>query len=79
MDKMKKLTKKEVMQEVRMGVVAILGCLCFVCLSGEPANEETWWSVFFISKAIAFAFGLACYSLFKYWNKRGLLPEIEDE
>lgn len=47
--------------------------------TSEPINQETWFKDFFISKTIAALFGYVAYRLAKYWESKGLLPEMDDE
>lgn len=68
-------------KHIRMGVIGILAMAGLVLLAGEPIEEETWFEVFIATKIAGFALWGGVALLYKYWNKRGLLPEedYEDE
>ena len=68
-------------KQIRMGVIGILAMAGLVLLAGEPIEEETWFEVFIATKIAGFALWGGVALLYKYWNKRGLLPEedYEDE
>lgn len=68
-------------KQIRMGVIGILAMAGLVLLAGEPIEEETWFEVFFATKIAGFALWGGVARLYKYWNKRGLLPDedYEDE
>lgn len=65
-------------KQIRMGVIGILAMAGLVLLMGEPIEEETWFEVFFATKIASFALWGGVALLYKYWNKRGLLPDEED-
>ncbi len=71
--------KESIKQAIRETTVVILGTIAFILMCGEPANEETWFEAFFISKGIAFLLGYITYRLFTYWESKGLLPNWDDE
>lgn len=68
-------------KKIRMAVIGILVMAGLVLLMGEPIEEETWFKVFFATKLGGFALWGGVALLYKYWDKRGLLPEedYEDE
>lgn len=68
-------------KKIRMAVIGILAMAGLVLLAGEPIEEETWFEVFITTKIAGFALWGGVALLYKYWNKRGLLPEedYEDE
>ena len=68
-------------KQIRMGVIGILAMAGLVLLAGEPIEEETWFEVFIATKIAGFALWGGVALLYKYWDKRGLLPEedYEDE
>lgn len=73
------MKKEQVMKQIRMSVVGLLGCAAFILMCGEPTNEETWWQSFFIGKGLAFLFGYITYILCKRWESKGLLPEMDED
>ena len=68
-------------KQIRMAVIGILAMAGLVLLAGEPIEEETWFEVFITTKIAGFTLWGGVALLYKYWNKRGLLPEedYEDE
>lgn len=70
--------KESIKQSIREATVGILGTISLLLMCSEPANEETWFEAFFISKGIAFLLGYISYRLFNYWESKGLLPDIEE-
>ncbi len=46
------MKKSELMKQVRMSIVGILGCIALILMCGEPIEEETWFRVFFITKGL---------------------------
>ena len=73
------MEKRDLMKQVRMSIIGILGCIAFILVVGEPIEEETWYRVFFITKGLAFLIGYVCYALFVHWESKGLLPEMDEE
>lgn len=71
--------KESIKQSIITATVGILGTITFILMCSEPANEETWFEAFFISKGIAFLLGYISYRLFTYWESKGLLPDMDDE
>lgn len=67
------------MQLITTSAIGILGAIAFVLMCGEPANEETWFETFLITKGIALLLGYITYRLFAYWESKGLLPDLDDE
>ena len=64
---------------IRISTIGILGCIAFILMCSEPANEETWFQTFLITKGIAFLLGYITYRLCTYWESKGLLPDMEEE
>lgn len=62
-----------------MGIVGLLFFAAFICVAGEPVDEEKWVEQFLMSKAIAAVFGISGYALFKRWESQGLLPDLPDD
>lgn len=73
------MKKSELIKQVRMSIVGILGCIAFIIMCGEPIEEETWFRVFFITKGLAFLIGYCCYALYRHWESKGLLPDLDEE
>ena len=73
------MEKRDLMKQVRMSIVGILGCIALILMVGEPIEEETWFRVFFITKGLAFLIGYVCYALFVRWESKGLLPNMDEE
>lgn len=73
------MEKRDLMKQVRMYIVGILGCIAFILMVGEPIEEETWFRVFFITKGLAFLIGYVCYTLFVHWESKGLLPDMDEQ
>lgn len=73
------MEKRDLMKQVRMSIVGILGCIALILMVGEPIEEETWFRVFFITKGLAFLIGYVCYTLFVRWKSKGLLPDMDEE
>jgi len=71
--------KESIKQSIREVTVVILGAISLLLMCSEPANEETWFEAFFISKGIAFLLGHISYRLFTYWKSKGLFPGMDDE
>ena len=71
--------KGKTMKQIRMAIVGLFACLAFICMVLEPANQDTWFKDFFIIKTIAALFGYVAYRLAKYWESKGLLPEMDDD
>ena len=63
----------------RMWVMAILTMVSLVCLVSEPIDNETWLSIFIISKAIGFITAYLVYRLASYWEKRNLIPGLDED
>lgn len=68
-------------KQIRIWVIGFLAITGLILLAGEPIEEETWFRVFFITKTAGFALWGLTYLLYRYWDRRGLLPEeaYEDE
>lgn len=73
------MKKSELMKQVRMSIVSILGCIALILMCSEPIEEETWFRVFFITKGLAILIGYIAYVLYVYWESKGLLPEMNEE
>jgi len=71
--------KEETKKQVRIAIVGLFGALALICATSEPINQDTWFKDFFISKSIAALFGYVAYRLAKYWESKGLLPEMDDD
>ena len=71
--------KEETKKQVRIAIVGLFGVLALIFSTYEPIYQETWFKDFFISKTIAALFGYVAYRLAKYWESKGLLPEMDDE
>lgn len=71
--------KEETKKQVRITIVGFFGCLALICMVSEPINQDTWFKDFFIGKSIAAIFGYVAYRLAKYWESKGLLPEMDDD
>ena len=73
--------KSEFSKHLRSGLIALLAWVGVLFLAGEPVNEETWMQDFLISQAVGFALWGLCYLLFKYWERKRLLPDelLEEE
>jgi hypothetical protein len=57
-------------------IVGILGCIAFIFLIAEPAEDAANWTLSLLgSQAIGYAFGAASVILFNRWEKRGYFPE----
>lgn len=67
------------MQIIRNSILGILGCITLILMVGEPVNEETWFSTFFITRGLAFLVGYVTYKLFVRWESKGLLPDMDDD
>ena len=73
------MKKSELMKQVRMFIVSILGCIALILMCSEPIEEETWFRVFFITKGLAILIGYIAYVLCVRWESKGLLPEMNEE
>lgn len=73
------MKKSELMKQVRMFIVSILGCIALILMCSEPIEEETWFRVFFITKGLAILIGYITYVLCVRWESKGLLPEMNEE
>ena len=73
------MKKSELMKQVRMSIVGILGCIALILMCGEPIEEETWFRVFFITQGLAFLIGYITYVLCVRWESKGLLPDMDKE
>ena len=71
--------KEETKKQVRIAIVGLFGVLALICATSEPINQDRWIKDFFISKSIAALFGYIAYRLAKYWESKGLLPEMDDD
>jgi len=49
-------------------IIGVLMAVVMILIFSEPANEENWFMVFFISKLIAFSGGFGVYKLAKKWG-----------
>lgn len=49
-------------------IIGVLMAVVMILMFSEPANEENWFMVFFISKSIAFLCGFGVYKLTKKWG-----------
>lgn len=63
----------------RIWIIAILSMIALICIVSEPAENETWWRVFIILKAIGFATAYLVYRLAKYCEKINLIPELDED
>ena len=72
------MKKSELMKQVRMSIVGILGCIVLILMCGEPIEEETGFRAFFITKGLAILIGYIAYVLYVYWESKGLLPEMNE-
>lgn len=60
----------------RSTVVGLLGCIAFLFLMAEPAEDAANWTLTLIgSQATGYAFGAASLFLFKRWEKKGYFTE----
>lgn len=73
------MKKSELMKQVRMSIVSILGCIALILMCSEPIEEETWFRVFLITKGLAILIGYITYVLCVRWESKGLLPEMNEE
>ena len=73
------MKKNELMNHLRMFIVDILGCIALILICVEPAEDETWFRVFLITKGLAFLIGYITYVLYVHWESKGLLPKMDDE
>ena len=73
------MKKSELMKQVRMFIVSILGCIALILMCIEPIEEETWFRVFLITKGLAILIGYITYVLCVRWESKGLLPEMNEE
>lgn len=73
------MKQQEIMKQVRSSILGVLGCICLILIVSEPADEEKWFTQFFIVKGLGFSIGYVIYRLFSHWDARGLLPEIKDD
>lgn len=68
-----------VLSNWRCVVVLTLAMFAFLFMVGEPYEDcEYWFSVFFIHKTVAVILALVAYRLFKHWDKKGLLSELNE-
>lgn len=63
----------------RIWALGILSMISLICIVSEPAENEAWWSAFIISKGIGFATAYLVYRLASYWEKRNLIPELDED
>lgn len=69
-------SKQSTLINWRGAVVGILGCLAFVFLCAEPAEDAANWTLTLLeSQAIGYAFGFASVMLFKRWERKGYFTE----
>ena len=73
---MKDLT---IMKYLRMSIVGLFATITFICVVGEPSEEDAWFEMFFFSKLVALVTGYITYVLVKRWDAKGLLPDMMDE
>lgn len=71
--------KEETKKQVRISIVGLFGFIALILMVSEPTNQDTWFRDFFISKLIAAVFGFITYRLAKYWESKGLLPEMDED
>lgn len=61
----------------RYYILYLFGSIGFLGFIAVPTDDcETWFSSFFISKAIGGIFSYAAYRLAKHWHERDLVPEL---
>lgn len=72
-------TKRDLLKSVRMFIIGVMAVASTILMLGEPANEESWFRIFLISKVSAIIIGFACIALLSYWESKGLLPDDEKE
>ncbi len=66
-------------KKIRLWIIGLIGMAGLVLIGGEPTEYENYYTVLIISTLCGFAlFGVAAL-LYKYWDKRGLLPEVDYE
>lgn len=63
----------------RIWVIGIMSMVSLICIVSEPAENETWWSAFIVSKGIGFATAYLVYKLASYWEKRNLISELNED
>lgn len=73
------MKQREYMKQVRAFIIGILGYICIILMCGEPADEERWFTIFFITKGLAFLLGYITYLLCTHWESKGLLPDFEEK
>ena len=56
-----------------MWAISILAMTALICLVSEPADNETWFKDFFVSKCIGFGTAYLTYRLATYWEKNNLI------
>lgn len=62
-------------KQIRIWTISLLAVAGVVCLACEPTKEETWLMTFLLSKTAGFMLWGIAAVLYKYWDKRGMLPE----
>ena len=74
--------KELVMKYVRMSMVGLLGAITLILAFSEPIDEASfgkWFETLYVTKGLAFLIGYITYTLFKHWDEKGLLPDMDDE
>lgn len=60
----------------RSTVVGLLGCIAFLFLMAEPAEDATNWTLSLLgSQGIGYACGALSVFLFNRWEKKGYFPK----
>lgn len=70
--------KKYLTKNVRMSIIGLLATLALICVVSVPSDDASWIVMMIISKGIAAVFAFLAYILFRRWNAKGMLPNIEE-
>lgn len=69
------MDKESIYKNLRAGIIGLLASIGLILNVSEPAEQEAWFRVFFISKVAGLGLWWICYKLTNYWEQNGLLPE----
>lgn len=64
-------------KQLKMGVVALLAMIGLVLIASEPSEGYDWFAVMFWKSLAGFGCWGVCALLYKYWKRRGELPDEE--
>lgn len=66
-------------KQLKMGVIGLLAMAGLVLIASEPSSDVNWFAVMFWKSVAGFGLWGVCALLYRYWDRRGELPECGEE